>query len=36
MAEGAEDNITKLRISKAVVDLFSLAENKVNVYPMKK
>jgi len=36
VAEGAEDNITKLRISKAVVDLFSLAENKVNVYPMKK
>ncbi|MCS4471604.1 stage III sporulation protein AG [Clostridium botulinum] len=35
VAEGAEDNITKLRISKAVVDLFSLAENKVNVYPMK-
>ncbi|NFD09539.1 stage III sporulation protein AG [Clostridium botulinum] len=36
VAEGAEDNITKLRIPKAVVDLFSLAENKVNVYPMKK
>ncbi|ACA54095.1 stage III sporulation protein AG [Clostridium botulinum] len=36
VAEGAENNITKLRISKAVVDLFSLAENKVNVYPMKK
>ncbi|EJO5346987.1 stage III sporulation protein AG [Clostridium botulinum] len=36
VAEGAEDTITKLRISKAVVDLFSLAENKVNVYPMKK
>lgn len=35
VAEGAENNITKLRISKAVVDLFSLAENKVNVYPMK-
>ncbi|BDB01729.1 stage III sporulation protein AG [Clostridium botulinum] len=36
VAEGAENNITRLRISKAVVDLFSLAENKVNVYPMKK
>ncbi len=36
VAEGAENNITKLRISKAVVDLFSLEENKVNVYPMKK
>lgn len=36
VAEGAEDKITGLRISKAVVDLFSIPENKVNVYPMKK
>lgn len=36
VAEGAEDKVTELRISKAVVNLFSIAENKVNVYPMKK
>ncbi|WML35310.1 stage III sporulation protein AG [Clostridium sp. OS1-26] len=36
VAEGAEDKVTALRITKAVVDLFNIPENKVNVYPMKK
>lgn len=36
VAEGAEDKVTALRITKAVVDLFNTPENKVNVYPMKK
>lgn len=36
VAEGAEDNLIKLQIQKAVVNLFGLKENKVNVYPMKK
>lgn len=36
VAEGAEDKVTELRISKAVINLFNIAENKVNVYPMKK
>lgn len=36
VAEGAENKVTELRISKAVVDLFGISENKVNVYPMKK
>ncbi|WP_123053571.1 stage III sporulation protein AG [Clostridium sp. JN-1] len=36
VAEGAEDNLTQLRITKAVMDLFNLPEDKVNVYPMKK
>lgn len=36
VAEGAENRITELRISKAVVDLFDITEDKVNVYPMKK
>lgn len=36
VAEGAEDKVTGLRITKAVVDLFNIPENKVNVYPMKK
>ncbi|MCH3964150.1 MAG: stage III sporulation protein AG [Clostridium sp.] len=36
VAEGAENKITELRISKAVVDLFDITEDKVNVYPMKK
>ena len=36
VAEGAEDKITELRISKAVINLFNIPENKVNVYPMKK
>ena len=36
VAEGAENKITALRISKAVVDLFDITEDKVNVYPMKK
>jgi stage III sporulation protein AG len=36
VAEGAEDKVTELRISKAVINLFNITENKVNVYPMKK
>jgi stage III sporulation protein AG len=36
VAEGAEEKVTELRISKAVVNLFNIPENKVNVYPMKK
>ncbi|WP_446899358.1 stage III sporulation protein AG [Clostridium sp. LBM24168] len=36
VAEGAENKITELRISKAVIDLFNITEDKVNVYPMKK
>lgn len=36
VAEGAENKITELRISKAITDLFGLSEDKVNVYPMKK
>lgn len=36
VAQGAEDSVTKLRISKAVVDLFNVPQYKVNVYPMKK
>lgn len=36
VAEGAEDKVTELRISKAVINLFNVPGNKVNVYPMKK
>lgn len=36
VAEGAENNLTKLEIQKAVINLFDLTENKVNVYAMKK
>lgn len=36
VAEGAENNLIKLEIQKAVVNLFDLKDNKVNVYPMKK
>lgn len=36
VAQGAENKITALRISKAITDLFGLSEDKVNVYPMKK
>lgn len=36
VAEGAEDSITELRITRAVVNLFNLPEEKVQVYPMKK
>ncbi|MBP2031473.1 stage III sporulation protein AG [Clostridium algifaecis] len=36
VAEGAENEITELRISKAVMDLFNITEDKINVYPMKK
>lgn len=36
VAQGAEDNITELRISKAVMDLFDITDDKINVYPMKK
>lgn len=36
VAEGAKNNLIKLQIHKATVNLFSLKENEVNVYPMKK
>jgi stage III sporulation protein AG len=36
VAEGAENNLIKLQIHKAVVNLFGLKENQVNVYSMKK
>jgi stage III sporulation protein AG len=35
-AEGASDKITELRVRQAVLKLFGLADNKVEVYPMKK
>lgn len=34
VAEGAKDDLVKLTITRAVVDLFNLPQNKVNVYPM--
>jgi stage III sporulation protein AG len=34
VAEGSSEKITELRIRQAVIDLFNLPENKVNVYPM--
>lgn len=36
VAEGAEDKVTELRITRAVVNLFGLPSEKVQVYPMKK
>lgn len=36
VAEGAENDATKLSITNAVVDLFGISADKVNVYPMKK
>lgn len=36
VAEGAENSLTELRISKAVINLFNISDDKVNVYPMKK
>ncbi|KGM94985.1 stage III sporulation protein AG [Clostridium novyi A str. 4552] len=36
VAEGADDNLIKLQIHKAVVNLFDLKEKDVNVYSMKK
>lgn len=36
VAEGAENKVTELRITQAVIDLFGISEDKVNVYPMKK
>lgn len=36
VAEGADVNLIRLNITKAVIDLFGLPENKVNVYAMKK
>lgn len=36
VAEGAENKVTEIRISRAVINLFNIPENKVNVYPMKK
>lgn len=34
VAEGSSEKITELRIRQAVINLFNLPENKVNVYPM--
>jgi stage III sporulation protein AG len=34
VAEGANERVTQLRIRQAVINLFNLPENKVNVYPM--
>lgn len=36
VAEGAENNLIKLQIHKAVINLFGLKESQVNVYSMKK
>ncbi|MCY6959963.1 stage III sporulation protein AG [Clostridium brassicae] len=36
VAEGADDKLIKLQIRNAIINLFSLEESKVNVYPMKK
>ena len=36
VAEGAEDKVIELQVSKAVSSLYDIPENKVNVYPMKK
>lgn len=36
VAEGADNDLTQLRIKNAVINLFNLTEEKVNVYPMKK
>jgi stage III sporulation protein AG len=36
VAEGASDDVVKLNITNAVVDLFGISADKVNVYPMKK
>jgi len=34
VAQGSGEKVTELRIRQAVIDLFNLPENKVNVYPM--
>lgn len=36
VAEGAENKTVEYKITKAVMDLFNIQQNKVNVYPMKK
>lgn len=36
VAEGADNNLIKLQIEKAVINLFDLKEDQVNVYAMKK
>lgn len=36
VADGAENEVTSLRIKQAVVNLFNISPDKVNVYPMKK
>ena len=36
VADGAEEKIIELQVSKAVSTLYGIPENKVNVYPMKK
>jgi len=33
VADGANEKVTELRIRQAVINLFNLPENKVNVYP---
>jgi len=36
VAEGSGEKLTELRIRQAVINLFNLPEDKVNVYPMNK
>ena len=36
VAEGADNSLTELRITKSVMDLLNVTDSKVNVYPMKK
>lgn len=36
VAEGADDTVTELTIKQAVMALFDISSDKVNVYPMKK
>lgn len=36
VAEGAENEVTELTIKQAVMSLFDISADKVNVYPMKK
>ena len=36
VAEGAENSLTQLRITKSVMDLLNITDSKVNVFPMKK
>lgn len=36
VAEGADDNVIAMKLTQAVINLFNLPIDKVNVYPMKK